>query len=351
MSTAPRKEDTAMLLLKRVLALVAIVSVGFAFASCDRNITVVEETQTAQSCFACHSDTTTFLVAAERQWENSIHASGHNIDRNSSSCSGCHTSEGFVARTKGQSPGTVADPTVIHCFTCHAPHSDGDFALRWNSIATLQDGTQFDLGGANICVACHQSRRNVNTYVSGSPELSEHWGPHHSNQGDMLIGSNGYEYANFQYERTNHRSATEDGCLDCHFKVTRNNVVGGHSFNMEYEFEGTEILNVGACEDCHGEIDDFREIGFGYSAMDSVDVLIAQLDARLEATRLWHDGHPVDGVTTTADSAGAVWNLLMAEEDRSHGAHNYRYTMGLLRSSILYLDGQLPQTGPTALRR
>jgi len=53
--------------------------------------------------------------------------------------------------------------------------------------------------------------------------------------------------------------------------------------------------------------------------------------------------------STSADSAGAVWNYLMAKEDRSRGIHNPRYILDLPNSSILYIDGSLaPQM---ALRR
>ena len=38
--------------------------------------------------------------------------------------------------------------------------------------------------------------------------------------------------------------------------------------------------------------------------------------------------------------AGAMWNYLLAEEDRSMGVHNAKYIMGLLDSSIQYLEGK-----------
>ena len=47
---------------------------------------------------------------------------------------------------------------------------------------------------------------------------------------------------------------------------------------------------------------------------------------------------------TSADSAGAVWNYLVAEEDRSHGVHNPKYVMGLLKSSIQYIQSPPPPT-------
>ena len=72
------------------------------------------------------------------------------------------------------------------------------------------------------------------------------------------------------------------------------------------------------------------------------------------------DHHPVSGVEiSTADSAGALYNYLFVEEDRSIGVHNTAYAVALLKSSINYLntgdpngapqssDEQQPLTGPT----
>jgi hypothetical protein len=324
------------------------------FSGCDRDITrVVESEDQPLVCFDCHSDQNTFIVAAYEQWKNSVHASSLNIDRgSSSSCAACHISEGFVQRTKGEEVTGNPNPTPIHCFTCHAPHTNGDFSLRWKQLATLESGATYDLGAGNLCVACHHARRDVETYVSGpSVEInSTHWGPHHSVQGDNLLGMNGYMYDGYDYEITPHRSATRDGCIDCHFNTTSNSVVGGHSFNMEFELrleggEEEEVLNTAACEICHGELDDFDYRGVQTSA----DLMASQLEGLLTTAGLLVDGHPNDEATTSADSAGALWNYLMYHEDRSHGIHNPKHLMGLLQSSIMFLQGSL--TSPATAAR
>jgi hypothetical protein len=339
------KKEVEMPVARTLLALAAILLI--AAQACERNITFVEATDEPLSCFECHSDNNTFLVAAEQQWMNSFHASGLNIDRGASAgCAGCHISEGFIQRANGEQVTGEVNPTVIHCFTCHAPHSNRDFGLRWMEPATLLDGTSFDIGAGNLCVACHQARRDVNEFVgSGSDRTninSTHWGPHYSIQGDMLLGSNGYEYDGYNYQSTPHRSATRDGCIDCHYRATSNNVVGGHAFNMRGDArdeggEFSELLNVAACEPCHGDLDDFNYTG----VQDEIDALIEELEGLVEAAGMWVNGHPNAGVITSADSAGAVWNLLMAEDDRSRGVHNPMYYKGLLQSSILFLEGTL----------
>jgi hypothetical protein len=317
----------------------------FTLASCDREITRVEQTAlNPADCFQCHSDQDTRLVAAEAQWANSVHASGHNIDRNTPPCSGCHTGNGFVARAEGEEVGTYPNPTMIHCFTCHAPHTNRNLSLRVNEV-TLADGTEVQIGEANICASCHQSRQDVNTYVSGRVTLSTHWGPHHGPQADMLLATNGYEYDGYTYEDLRfHRGATKNGCLDCHFEFTQNFVVGGHSFNMVALLDGEGMLLVDGCNVCHDNLDSFDY----HDIPDSVRVLEAVLAGLLEEAGLLEDGEPTS-VTTSADSAGAVWNYLIVEEDRSNGVHNSKYEVGLLQSSIDFLNGDLtPEASPAA---
>ncbi|MEJ2721482.1 MAG: hypothetical protein P8181_10145, partial [bacterium] len=230
--------------------------------ACDRTITYEENVSSPAGCFQCHSDVNTALVAAEQQWDNSVHASGDNIDRNSSSCSGCHTSEGFVRRIQGESAMTIENPTVIHCFTCHAPHTRGNLTLRVTQPYTLENGASLDLSGGNICSSCHHARNGENTYVrQDTVGLSQHWGPHHSPQADMIEATNGYEYADYTYEKSfGHRTSTEDGCLDCHMKTTLNNILGGHSFNMAVGEGADEEQNTNGCnvKRCHdGGVDSF----------------------------------------------------------------------------------------------
>ena len=309
------------------LALLCLITLN----ACERTVTTVQEVQAPSNCFGCHSDQDTRLVAAEEQYARSQHASGENIDRNYSTCVNCHVSEGFVARVTGvELP--VSNPTAIHCFTCHAPHTNSDLSLRITEPQPLQDGTEFDLGSANICVACHQSRRNVNTYVVAPVELEERWGPHHSVQGDMLIGSNGYEYDFYQYERTNHRGATSNGCLDCHFAATSNYRLGGHSFNMTWE----DQEHTAGCLPCH-EIDAFDDVVRVQTVTDS---LVVELRSLLFNANLIDDEDlPLEVTVADADSAGAVWNFLMAHDDRSEGVHNRKYIQGLLESSIQFMQG------------
>jgi hypothetical protein len=346
------------------LLLVGIILIPFVLlgGACERTITTVEETVQPNTCFECHSDANTELIAAHQQWSNSLHASGANIHRVSRGCENCHTSEGFVARISGGASGAIDNPTVIHCFTCHAPHTRGDLSLRVTTPQMLADGTMFDLGSANLCTACHQARRDVNTYVAqDTVELSEHWGPHYSPQSDMVIATNGYEYSWYSYDRSvSHRGGTEDGCLDCHFKTTENNILGGHSFNMTFtelgeggpeESENTNGCNVSVCHD--GDVDDFDHA----DVQTDVEALSDSLRTILFNAGLIDDtGHPLDdlfvaSLSEPGDSVGAVWNYLITHEDRSHGIHNPKYVLGLLESSIQFMETGPPPSPFAAMKR
>ena len=75
------------------------------------------------------------------QYQTSGHRTlGNASYANADDCQGCHTNEGFIQRAK---TGTVdikkfvANPSEIGCFTCHAPHDNGNFALRATNKVTL----------------------------------------------------------------------------------------------------------------------------------------------------------------------------------------------------------------------
>lgn len=332
----------------KTLHLLLCIAAAATLFACDRNVTYSEATQEPATCFNCHSDDDTALIAAHDQWENSLHGSSLNTNRSTTPCNQCHTSEGFKEYLEtGTLPANVDNPTAIHCFTCHAPHTNGDFRLRVEEPQTLLNGVTRDVGTANLCVACHHARENVETYVEGGTVniTNSRWGPHHSVQGDNLFGTNGYEYAGYNYSQTEHRSATENGCVDCHMKFTRNSKVGGHSWNMRWTDEEGEILNTAACTPCHGAVTDFDYNGIQTEITALADSLHTLLVGR---GFILANGNRVSG-TRTSDEAGAIWNWLMIEEDRSWGVHNPNYMRDLLQSSIDFLNTPVPApAGPLA---
>lgn len=360
---------------RKLLAILIAILVAVSFAACERKVTVEEVADDdgngngePVSCFGCHSDQEYDLMYAQNQWAVSLHGIGETVERNRlnagfyQACEQCHSHEGFLTQnTSFTHDGTQF--SKIQCFTCHAPHTNGDFRLRVETAVTLADGaTEYDRGESNICVACHQSRANVATTVVDNTELSEHYGPHHSNQSDMLLGENAYEYDGYSYNQNSaHTNVVQDGCLGCHFKGSQDEFVGGHTFAMHHEEE--DVFNVGGCNQstCHGEgtFEDFdvmADADFDWDGevegvqheveglMDSLQVLL--IDAGLLADysdagepAVWE---PAEVTVSTADSAGAVFNWVFVHEDQSEGIHNTKYAVALLQSSINFMDSGDP---------
>ncbi len=344
------------------LLLLLLISLG-----CERKVVnEVNGDQTSfSSCFTCHGDQELALVRAREQWEKSKHASGAHTYENSSSCQRCHTSEGFIANVSGESY-SGDEFSAIGCFTCHSPHTNGNLNLRVSTAAVLGNNNTYDLGDGNLCSACHVGRRNAATYVVANTELSNHYGPHHSNQTDMLVGDNAYEYTGYTpgYNNSYHISGLKDGCLDCH-KAPSLFATGGHTFYLEDEeaenglgYDNVEGCNVTACHSGN-PLDSLNRVANGdfdwdgttegvqteiAGLLDSLQGLLFDGDL-LEWIQEENDSIPEpkeDRIVATADSAGAVFNYMFVKEDRSMGVHNTDYAVALLQSSINFMNAGNP---------
>jgi hypothetical protein len=334
----------------RKLGLIAVVGFVLLFLACTKK-TIVNSPPPAEtaSCFTCHSDSNNLIMARKGQWEKSIHASGAHITETSSGCSACHTNEGFISVILTDTPIDVENPTGIGCFTCHAPHTTGNLTLRTNASYMLLDSTSsstYDKGQSNLCVNCHHARRNVNTYVYDGVKMSSHYGPHHSVQADMLVGTNAYEYSGVTYDNSYHSYGVTDGCITCHMGTVVGYTLGGHSMNMVWEGEeNVESCNSTTCH--HGTITEFNRLasedydgdGNIEGVQDEVEGLMDELETKLIAANLLTTGgDPVARNVATQDSVGAVYNYEFILGDRSGGIHNTNYAVKLLQSSIAFLE-------------
>ncbi|UCF79239.1 MAG: hypothetical protein JSW03_03000 [Candidatus Eiseniibacteriota bacterium] len=296
----------------------------------------------AAECFACHFENSE-LLAIEAQWAASVHATGGNFERNGSSCAGCHTHEGFLAQLATGSSGSPTNPSPIHCFTCHEPHTSGDFHLRTQAPVTLTTGGVFDMGHGNLCANCHQSRQH-SPLVAAAPEstsVSGRWGPHHGPQSNMLSGNGGYEFSGYTYGDSPHTRVVSNGCPSCHMADPYGAQAGGHTMSMEYEYHEEETPNVAGCntQDCHrGAVEDFN---YNFAQVE-VEALMEDLFTALQQRGVIDsEGSVVSGKYPEAE-AGAYFNYKFIEEDRSHGIHNTQYTKALLYSSLAELGVPAP---------
>jgi hypothetical protein len=292
-------------------------------------------------CVQCHNLDLKATVTS--QYDSSIHGTSQIIagkllfiyagqGDSRKSCAICHTSEGFIERTftgLDTIGAGLALPQHIQCETCHDFHqtldqeNEGpDYAIRkMDPVSLIMTGhtSSIDLGNeSNLCVNCHQPREaapeddgNGNFYVSNT-----HYGPHHGPQGTILDGIGGYEVAGSAAypdpESTTHfKDAT---CVKCHM----------HNFNHTFE------PSLDACKECHDGITDFDFNGVQSDVLSFLSTLKGDLTT---AGLLDANGSPVVG-TYPVDQAGALYNYLMIEDDRSEGVHNPAYVKALLKNSI-----------------
>jgi formate-dependent nitrite reductase cytochrome c552 subunit len=330
-----------------LLWLIALLALLIFLVGCERK--VVNENKGGEesaSCFTCHGDSEGRLIQAEGEWRNSVHASGAHVDytNRSSYCPRCHSHEGFTDYLATDAThGPYASASAIHCFTCHAPHTTGTLELRTESAVTLVDGSSFDHGAGNLCANCHQSLLSASTITDSIMLTSNRWGPHHGTQADMLNGTGGYEFADYDYESSGHATDVEEACAGCHManvQTTDGYKIGGHSFNMVDEESGSNLVKY--CNTCHPDAKSYDYDNAQTTVEEKLDTLQGLLlDAGLLA-----DSHgellpnvPTDDTLIIADKniAGALYNYLVIEADRSEGVHNFKYINGLLESSIEYL--------------
>jgi len=334
-----------------IFFLICVIASVMLVIGCERKVVIENEVSEFDNCFVCHGEDG-LILAAQGEWQNSIHASGNNVDytnRGGTDCTRCHDHQGFLEYlATGEVGGPYENVSAIHCFTCHAPHTTGTLDLRTETAYELEDGGIFDHGKGNLCVTCHHSRRDVNSVTDSTNVSSTHWGPHHGPQGDLLEGTGGYEYAGYTYNQSNHKEAVTDACIGCHMgqpNAHQGYNIGGHSFNMEDPVSGYDLSAL--CEDCHADADgfdfpassDFDHDGEVEGYQTEIEGLVDSLGVLLfDAGLVDEDHHPVVQVVADGGQAGALYNFLLAEEDRSHGVHNYRYIVDLLQSAIEYMD-------------
>jgi len=255
-------------------------------------------------CAQCHNpndvDTTYRVITKSTQYEMSGHKELGNYDRNTTTCAGCHTNEGFFERslrgvanetftlTAASGPLTnqaYTSSSPVGCFTCHAPHKRGDFSLRdtvgqvkiFSLVAGNTTKTFTGSTSAQLCVKCHQPRMTSHFLIPGTTPTSwqpnanaaatdtakiytSRWNNHVSGEGiQTMLGFGGVEFAGNTYSSSFHSTALQSkalDCADCHMATPVGNKGGGHTFKVGYIPEGSTTLsyNLLGCNTsaCHG---------------------------------------------------------------------------------------------------
>ena len=326
----------------------------------------------SEACGACHgADTEYPMAGAVLSYEQS----GHNLGfdkhaqnswyANGNGCQQCHTNEGFIEYVNtGTVEGYVDYPSQPGCFSCHDPHTTGDFSLRTEKPVTLASGDVYDKGEGNLCANCHIARRDAASQVVAGT-LSSHFGAHHGPQSDLYLGVNGYEMPGKSYGSSAHTYVVEDSCVDCHLaraegRYSQSPGVGGHSFYIKGEVHGAEKLNLASCSSCHediGQEGEFFNIAAkaDYDGDGNVELAQAEVEGLLhlvvnsEGTGVLQTSNPpaympdgswnsTRGLEFPIEVVAGVWNYKYIEEDRSLGIHNTTYAVQLLMDTINFFD-------------
>ena len=217
-------------------------------------------------------------------------------------CAACHTHQGFIDQVSAKFGGTpfnwseihynfslnsstylVDKPAPLGCFTCHAPHTNGDFRLRIpNGQATvIEGGYTYDKAKGSTCTACHTMRAmktaSKNVTTGGGYVLDYHKNSnltstssitlHQSQQTHMLLGKGGAEWSpstdfatgkSLTYTSSAHATNTNANCITCHMALDVDvtgvgSARGGHAMSITSSYLGVMGANTKGCatSGCH----------------------------------------------------------------------------------------------------
>ncbi len=281
------------------------------------------------ACQDCHNDGSE-LTGKVEAWAASVHGSGAAFGHAASNpaCTGCHSGSGFSAAIAAGVNNTdaqktaLSNPSRIDCRACHQIHTTytaKDWALEVVApVKMIASDATYDGGMGNLCANCHQQRTAFPEAADGKVSVtSTHWGGHHGPETALLLGVGG---AGLTGKPGPHYSI-EDTCVGCH--------MGGASADANHSF----MPVVGNCVKCHSDATSLDINGKQTEIKDELEAVKKALTAKglLDQT-----GTIVVGDYPT-DYAGALWNYLLVEEDKSDGVHNPVYAKGLLDLALTNL--------------
>jgi hypothetical protein len=407
-----------------ILSIVLLLGLALvAFIGCGGGGGVTTAADETEACMVCHagdSSTSEQVLAAGAQYENSGHYLGPRTYANSdvqaatdhlyvhhgsnamysnatffgNTCQKCHTHQGFVdyAQDLDIDNAVVENASQPGCFTCHDPHTNGDFGLRLASPVTLIDTSTFNAGKGNLCATCHLSTGAESSWEGETYpfEIASYVGSHHGPQADFIMGANHWAYgANTYAGASSHVTDTVDNpnsCVGCHMFDPAGRLEGtlgltGHALYLRGDVHGSDVELTEFCATCHttaGEFDtnDFTDSdgsgGGGLAAADwdgdsTVEHDLVEIQGMLDTLISYFgdgtnnfggdgNGPIVDAITgldyttpggkwmqdwevstatiPTLVEAQSLWNLKFFIEDKSNGVHNPQFAAQILYDAI-----------------
>ncbi len=295
------------------------------------------------------------------QWQASAHAKVvENTVRDG--CIQCHTEQGFInPDVKAEE---ITGPKAQTCNACHDfSGANNENKLRKVTPVSLPNGVVMDRGDSNLCVACHNSRRNMQDAATRAGRKA----PHGSPEGDMLMGTNAWEFGAdvVSYQNSAH-TGFENACVVCHMAKSPPegqagfNEVGGHTFRVK----SNDAFNPNACIGCHPETVSADRPAYGdYDGNKKMEGIQSEVEGLLELLKAEIEKRIPGGGGKLSESHGnvvflkadgteippeemdeklylAAYNYFFVEADGSLGVHNPPYAVTLLQQSYKAITGK-----------
>lgn len=293
---------------------------------------------TEAACLTCHNND----VLIEKRYELNMH--DHATMANSLSrggregCGRCHSHENFLNYVKTGADMSLATVTGLTCKSCHTLH-DSDSVDTFSFGLVVSGSVDFLTGGtetfgedspSNLCITCHQPRRDYTAYdetpEDGSDSVSvtsSHAGPHYGMNGSLIFGK-GADDRNGSVDLSQGEMAhASAGCVSCHMGGNDN-----HSFNPDSD----------NCVSCHAGASDFDINGAASKMHDAIVAVEAKL-----VEKGWYSVDIEDGgISSNASSSAplqfsgaeytAFWNYNVIHSDHGSIYHNPPYVKAIINN-------------------
>jgi len=293
-------------------------------------------------CLKCHASVSS---AGHVFKYKDIHEQSHKVLNTSflenKKCFSCHTGQGYLSKLENANT-SAADFNKINgigCPVCHDPHggSGNDYQLRKSGQFTINldsGDKEVTAGVAAMCYDCHSSGLSL-------PEVGTNL---HNTQAEMLEGVGGYEYSTNISKSTNH-SSIRIKCVGCHMRTINGT---NHEFTMQLSVEDRIQQCNSICHD--GSIAENLVSGNQYDykgRLTEISGMLTDLQNAINAKAGLQTGAAVNtdysprGLSADLTDAlnKAAYNYFFVKNDRSSGAHNYKYAKALLQASLDNLSG------------
>lgn len=293
---------------------------------------------TSSACTSCHNEDELITKRIELEMHNHfLMPVGLGYAGARTGCARCHSHDGFRTFLETGSDAVEGTVTSFNCKSCHTLHDDdnvGNFTYDVLVTEAPETLTDVDISfGANVntnlCLQCHQPRRDLTAYDT-TPEdgadsvfiTSSHAGPHYGQQGSNLFGLGADDRnGTTALDQGPMAHATSANCVSCHMGDN-----GNHNFTAV----------AGNCEPCHSGAASVDINGTPTKMHDAIVVIEAKF---VELGWYSVDG---DGISSNASGDAplelsgpeftAFWNYNIIHADHGAFYHNPPYAKGMINS-------------------